>query len=280
MKISYEKVEKFIIFIFLSIICFSLTNTIAFAHPGSLDENGGHFDHSTGEYHYHHGYPAHQHINGECPYDFDNKTRTESSGNSDGTSKSTSTIISDYGEKQKDEDTGNGGLILIVTCLGILLGIILYALIIVQWRSINVKRQIKENAERLEWEKKNNKQRMQEIREEQRRDQFYSYYFKLYAFIPAQDFVAIPSYAYIKNNHPATYGEGIYGRYTVYISKTGNRYHRNPQCTTTRLVAMNYIDVKYDHKPCQKCVRELFPNLRWYDEYARIKKIKLKYHIP
>ena len=39
-----------------------------------------HHDHSTGEYHYHHGYSAHSHydIDGDgiidCPYDFDNKT--------------------------------------------------------------------------------------------------------------------------------------------------------------------------------------------------------------
>ena len=44
------------------------------AHSGRTDSNGGHYDHSTGEYHYHHGYPAHQHydMNGDgvkdCPY--------------------------------------------------------------------------------------------------------------------------------------------------------------------------------------------------------------------
>ena len=38
------------------------------AHPGNTDSNGGHYDHSTGSYHYHHGYSAHQHPNGKCPY--------------------------------------------------------------------------------------------------------------------------------------------------------------------------------------------------------------------
>ena len=41
------------------------------AHSGGTDSNGGHYDRSTGEYHYHHGYPAHQHINGVCPYEDD-----------------------------------------------------------------------------------------------------------------------------------------------------------------------------------------------------------------
>ena len=50
------------------------------AHPGKTDSDGGHTNHSTGEYHYHHGYPAHQHsdIDGDgildCPYLFDDKT--------------------------------------------------------------------------------------------------------------------------------------------------------------------------------------------------------------
>ena len=50
----------------------------AFAHPGRTDSSGGHRNSSTGEYHYHHGYPAHQHTNGECPYDFDDKTNHSS----------------------------------------------------------------------------------------------------------------------------------------------------------------------------------------------------------
>lgn len=44
--------------------------TIGFLfHPGRTDEDGGHTDSSTGEYHYHHGFPAHQHPDGKCPYE-------------------------------------------------------------------------------------------------------------------------------------------------------------------------------------------------------------------
>ena len=38
------------------------------ASPGNTDANGGHYEHATGLYHYHHGYPAHQHENGICPH--------------------------------------------------------------------------------------------------------------------------------------------------------------------------------------------------------------------
>lgn len=57
------------------------------AHPGRTDENGGHVDSSTGEYHYHHGYSAHQHEDGKCPYDFDDKTGLKSGTPSSGTKK-------------------------------------------------------------------------------------------------------------------------------------------------------------------------------------------------
>jgi len=57
----------------------------AYAHPGATDSKGGHTDRSTGKYHYHHGYSAHQHENGVCPYDFDDKTG-QNSGTSSGSS--------------------------------------------------------------------------------------------------------------------------------------------------------------------------------------------------
>lgn len=46
-----------------------ITITTVYAHSGRTDSSGGHYDRSTGEYHYHHGHPAHQHPNGVCPYE-------------------------------------------------------------------------------------------------------------------------------------------------------------------------------------------------------------------
>lgn len=41
--------------ILATVLLLILIPLCALAHPGSLDENGGHFDRSTGEYHYHEG---------------------------------------------------------------------------------------------------------------------------------------------------------------------------------------------------------------------------------
>ena len=54
----------------------------ASAHSGKTDSSGGHNDRIHGGYHYHHGYPAHQHTNGVCPYNFDDKTGYSSGSSS------------------------------------------------------------------------------------------------------------------------------------------------------------------------------------------------------
>lgn len=60
----------------------------AFAHPGGTDGSGGHYNRSTGEYHYHHGHSAHDHVDGVCPYDYDDKTGERSGTSGSGSSYS------------------------------------------------------------------------------------------------------------------------------------------------------------------------------------------------
>ena len=62
----------------------------ASAHPGNLDAFGGHTDHETGAYHYHHGFSAHDHwdMDGDgdvdCPHLFVDMTGSSSGAPSDG----------------------------------------------------------------------------------------------------------------------------------------------------------------------------------------------------
>lgn len=55
--------------LFLLTVILALAIVPAYAHSGRTDGKGGHYNRSTGEYHYHHGYPAHSHTNGICPYE-------------------------------------------------------------------------------------------------------------------------------------------------------------------------------------------------------------------
>lgn len=79
--------KKCFLIICIAIICSLLFAIFASAHPGKTDSYGGHYDHSTGGYHYHHGYSAHNHydMDGDgdidCPFNFDDKTNHNDSYN-------------------------------------------------------------------------------------------------------------------------------------------------------------------------------------------------------
>ena len=64
---------KPIVFLLALFLCAGL----ALAHSGGTDSDGGHWDSSTSTYHYHHGYKAHAHTGGVCPYDFDDQASLE-----------------------------------------------------------------------------------------------------------------------------------------------------------------------------------------------------------
>lgn len=74
--------KKYLLFMLVIVFILSLSLP-ALAHPGEWDENGGHTDIETGEYHYHHGYPAHLHydIDGDgiddCFYTIDRTVKAD-----------------------------------------------------------------------------------------------------------------------------------------------------------------------------------------------------------
>lgn len=63
--------KKRIAALLCAVLCIVLLIVPSSAHSGRTDSRGGHYNTATGEYHYHHGYPAHQHPNGVCPYEDD-----------------------------------------------------------------------------------------------------------------------------------------------------------------------------------------------------------------
>lgn len=75
--------KKYILALFTLFMLLTIMPIWSSAHSGRTDSKGGHYDHSTGEYHYHHGHSAHQHPNGRCPYD-----TTDDSDYTDSTSSS------------------------------------------------------------------------------------------------------------------------------------------------------------------------------------------------
>lgn len=76
---------------FLIVISFPIT---AFAHSGRTDSQGGHRDNKNksglGSYHYHHGYPAHLHDGGVCPYSSGNTSSGNASSSNTGSQNNSS----------------------------------------------------------------------------------------------------------------------------------------------------------------------------------------------
>lgn len=108
------------------------------AHSGRTDSNGGHYNHSTGEYHYHHGYSAHQHydMDGDgaidCPYEFKDKT------NHSDASKDNATIEDPKIEEPKIEDdsetiTLGYILFILLKIIGMFLMISVFGLVVWWW---------------------------------------------------------------------------------------------------------------------------------------------------
>lgn len=108
------------ILIVLGIVLMILPS-IAFAHSGRTDSNGGHKDNQNksglGSYHYHcGGYSAHLHPNGICPYSSDSSTNTTNNTQNNNTTKpsvnnntnnNVQTTPSTSSETQKEQETQN-----------------------------------------------------------------------------------------------------------------------------------------------------------------------------
>lgn len=124
-----------IIFTFTAVVCVLISAVIAVnAHSGKTDSDGGHTDHDTGEYHYHHGYPAHDHydIDGDgdtdCPYEFDDRTNhnTDDKGShtthkeNNGSGAQSSTAKSDKNINNAPDDAGsNDALVAVLSIVAI-----------------------------------------------------------------------------------------------------------------------------------------------------------------
>lgn len=113
---THHKHFKFIL-LFLLLLLISTGLTVN-AHSGRTDSNGGHYNHSTSEYHYHHGYPAHQHPNGICPYEFDTSVDSNTFDNVESDSFESENSDKSFFTKLLDND-----LVLVLLVFGTIYGI-------------------------------------------------------------------------------------------------------------------------------------------------------------
>lgn len=105
----------------------SILTVTSFAHPGRTDSKGGHNDYIHGGYHYHHGHSAHQHPNGKCPYDYNDKTNHDSESSNNDKSESKTQVK----DTKKDLSVGQViGTILISLVFGIAISFVALCVIL------------------------------------------------------------------------------------------------------------------------------------------------------
>ena len=227
-----------------------------FAHSGRTDEYGGHWDNTTGEYHYHHGYPAHQHINGICKYNY-----------VDNTEHKTGTTEYDHSNNSpvKSDDVKYIALIIfsVIVVLLFISGSLYY-----KYRKYKEQKELEEKQIQEEIRFNEEKKRMTEI----------------YGGKSIKDFVDIPEGSMIDSDGlPRNIGSNLkydWGNdYTFYASFNGKKYHTANCRYANKLYPKNaYVILINDYSPCSFCNPKL-PDMEWVPKYKEIKNIQQKYGI-
>lgn len=256
-------------------ICLSLAlvlcTVLVAAHSGGTDSKGGHYNHSTGEYHYHHGYPAHQHTGGVCPYDFDNETGQSNgssgvNGNLNGKS-SVSDITSNasftfgqHSDISSDDDS-----------VWLLFLIAVFVLSPVFSAIYDYRAKKKRNAEIAEVIKATEFATLQRSCKE-KLDRERTEFLRAYQGHRLSEAVPPPNV----DDHigpdglPCGDGTGRWGTaYTVYVTYHSKVYHRRSVCGTACGTPTN-ITRTYGLRPCSRCCKSAPPDLTWYYEQQRL----------
>ena len=253
-----------------AILAIALFTVPSFAHSGRTDEFGGHYDRSTGEYHYHHGYPAHQHENGVCPYDFDDQTnhdnRTGSKTDGISTSNTSKEKIeknTTAGEATKTKEKADINPILIV-------GIIIVSCLII----LTVLGEIEDRNAKKE------KERVRIAQERRRNELLEMYKGKTQTDIAVQCGLS-PKYEIDSNGDVVPVNRDVDPDiYTLYVSSYGKVFHKKKGCSS----AYSKINWRKDEhelwfkRPCLRC-KPVLPPIKWLPEYNRVMDELAKYNI-
>ncbi len=253
----------------MSLVLASLTVCPVLAHSGRTDSNGGHWDNSTGEYHYHHGYPAHDHVNGICPFDFDDQTNhdggtstvVEATPTVTPTRRPTSTIRSSGGsgssgssggtKASTTQDASSSREIDWSSLLPLAFYVIPIGFFIIGG-IIEDRRKKKREKERIEHEKAEYKEK---------------YTGKTY--VEIAEMCGMPVTMELDSQNQPKLKRKRHAL-QVYVSKSGSVYHWKRGCSQASIVAD--IDKIYAKRPCQRCKP---PEIAWYHWYLlELAKIK------
>lgn len=218
----------------------------AAAHSGRTDANGGHWDHSTGEYHYHDGRYA-----GRSSSSSSSGKKTRSSRKSPKQSEKNDTYSkTEEPEKPVTTRQNKSGSHWIV-----FFAIIVFGGIITIPVFINIH--------------KNNAYRKRK-----------KYYTDLYGGKSIRELVDIPPEVEIGSDGlpcETSYAGAWGSKYTFYTSKSGQCFHAKYGCCGATVLIHAY-HCKQNKVACTRCNPHL-PDMTWYEEYLKIQQIMKSYGI-
>lgn len=261
----------------------------ASAHPGRTDANGGHHVTATGEYHYHHGYPAHQHPGGVCPYaetkeEKSIQERLDDVIESGGDSQASNTVEPER-EKPKNQI---GGLIALGAFVAIFFILPLLSAIIegLSWQLEKRKKQVKQEPQALPrpnpTKPKPVQPLMRTISKEEREHMIQAdTYRETCGGRSIREMAGVPEDVYFDSwDRPNTLNcDPTDDPFFVYVTKNGASYHLRTCRLAKTASPMNICQAMAEGKqPCKLCrPMEKLPDFAV--RYRELKRIQREYGV-
>lgn len=276
-----------------------------YAHPGRTDSKGGHTDHSTGDYHYHHGFSAHSHydMDGDgvvdCPYDFEDRTNHSSYSANQSTSFISSTVTEDVQDaNSKGVFMDNFWKYLLASAVGFVVGYLIKGRSASK-RIAQLESQHTYTVQKLTakidilraWIKNSVLQRQRISKKTVEKERAASMetfppevlvnfrdpdpFSLFYDFRNNDDHFALPPGVYIEDGAFLSLGskskEYPYGNYTVFINPGSDVYHTIPYCRGHHVFhKANILNVMETKRPCSHCGRNMPQSKKiptWYRNF-------------
>lgn len=268
------------------------------AHSGRTDSQGGHYDSETGEYHFHHGYPAHQHydIDGDgkpdCPYEFDDKTGSRSgssSGSSAKAAKESGAKVTTTQAAAEGEDRAGITSAIVGWCTAgvatLAAFVFLHKMGAAEQRGQKLQQELQAEIRALKQENTAKQEEADKVKREL--DRQHREILALKRENAAKQAEAdranreldrqqgrIPrDIAFAPDGMPAYWrpnSERPYGSYTVYIRRDSGIYHLDPYCAGWTPEVGHLFDVlETPLRPCKRCAAGRLPVEKipdWYTE--------------
>lgn len=287
------------VLLIISIIILISLPLVAYAHPGSLDSNGGHYNRRTGEYHYHEGLHTSDDNSSDNTYEYTYTTNYTTTKRTEHTTENSITTTNSS-DKNSNKDTDTKPVIkkltifYVVSSLFVIVALLLYHkadkddIIYLNGKIKNLEYTVKEKDNTIQQvvdEANSNINILVNRNNEaqtklQQADNIITTITKnnsIYqiAKVPPNTKIHIMdnSYTIYQKGY-----DGIYGKYTGYVSASGNKYHFVKGCSGATIpVCLFDKNMIGDRTPCSKCYEpliddELLQAPNWFMPYCKIKE--------